>query len=163
MPQAIVRANKNTKKRKREEKKRAQFLKQQEEEEEKMRLKKLIHGNMIQEALTSDSKWIHQELSSQDKSLNTRNLSASLEFETSYGRHEHAQTVRKNERSTTRAEFHQISGIPLTKEAASAAFGTRPLVVPDETKQVSPFSPFLAPSPCRRSPPRRIPLATSLH
>jgi hypothetical protein len=101
-----------------------------------VRLKNLIRKNMIQSALTSDDKWIHQELDSQGKSLNTRNLSASLEFETSYGRHEHAQTARKNDRSTTRMEFHKESKIPLTKEASSAAFGTQPIVVPDETKEL---------------------------
>jgi hypothetical protein len=33
-------------------------------------------------------------------------------------------------------EFHKESKIPLTKEASSAAFGTQPIVVPDETKEL---------------------------
>ncbi len=134
---AIVQANKNTRKRKRDAKKADERGKKLEREQEALELKKLIHSNMIEDALSKDGKWIHQELSSQQKSLQTRNLGASLEFETEYGRHVHAQKTRKNPRSTKREEFHHASGIPLTKEAASAAFGTAPLVVKDESRDLA--------------------------
>ena len=91
---------------------------------------------MIKEALGSDGRWMKQELHSQDESLRVRDLAASLEFETAYGLHENAKRERKNPRSTSLKEYHHESGIPLTAAASSEAFGTAPIVVPDETKDL---------------------------
>ena len=60
----------------------------------------------------------------------------SLEFETAYGLYDNAKKERKNPKSTTLLEYHHESGIPLTAEASSEAFGTAPIVVPDETKDI---------------------------
>lgn len=133
---AIITAKKNTKQRKRGIKKKQQREKEERDRKEADDLKELIKSNMIRDALKTDKMWMNQELDAQKKSLKTRNLAASLEFETSYGLHEHSQRTRKNPRSTSRKEYHNESGIPLTEAAASEAFGTNPIVVPDETKDL---------------------------
>jgi len=132
----VIQANKNAKKRKRDAKKKLAEEKAKRVAKEAEELKKLIKKNMIKDAVQTDEKWMHQELHSQDKSLKTRNLAASLEFETAYGLYDNAKKERKNPKSTTLLEYHHESGIPLTAEASSEAFGTAPIVVPDETKDI---------------------------
>lgn len=61
---------------------------------------------MINDAVQTDDKWIHQELHTQDKSLKTRNLAASLEFETAYGLYDRAKKERKGGKSTKLLEYH---------------------------------------------------------
>jgi len=134
---AIIRAKKNTKQRKRDLKKRQEQEERKRKQKEAEDLKKIIFKNMIRDAVETDGKWMQQELKSQGKSLNTRNLAASLEFETAYGLHERSRKERKNARSTSLKEYHPDSGIPLTAEAASEAFGTNPIVVKDESKELN--------------------------
>jgi len=133
---AIVKANKNTKKRKREAKKMEEKMKKLREEEEARNLLVKVKKKMISDAVECDGKWMSQELRTQQKSLGVRNLAASLEFEMNYGLHENSILTRKNDRSSKLNEYHPLSGIPLTKAAASAAFGTDPIIVEDESHKL---------------------------
>ena len=137
---AITKANKNTKRRKREERKRLEEEKKSKAMEEERNMLKMIKKKMITDALDSDNRWMHQELNTQRKSLDVRNLAASLEFETDYGLHEDSTKTRKNPRSSKLEEYHPISKIPLTKAAASAAFGTDPIIVEDESAKLREYN-----------------------